>query len=494
MTVASIMLDCLTTLKKEIPELETAYYKQDNAGCYHSGNSIISAKLAGDAVGVDVVRNDFSDPQGGKGVCDRKAATIKGNVGWYVSEGNDVINALQLKTAIESGQGTTGVKASYVAAKPSSTFNIKWDGISLLNNFEHDESGVRVWRAFNVGPGKVVPWANFEGVMKQPEKLEILDSPSQNPSGVPTFKIVRHRHIKKSSVKADFSTESENQDRSCIGEYKPDDMLFPCPEEGCVKTYSRFANLQTHLDTGKHQMMLEQETLYDKAKREYSSKLTEGCSRIPSVQVATQSKSDGLPPLPMGWAPKTIKKKVRFTKKQTEFLTEQFQKGEHSGRKSDPQEVSKAMSLARDQAGERRFQPDEVLTSQQISGFFSRLSAKKRLEVTAAGNEAKASEVSEVDMESFDENEISAEAESHLSVVCANVMRDMAIQHPIVSFDVNICELVQKGRLTTLRVDRLRDMCIDLGLDISGISPQKRKKPFIARLTQLVQECTCSSE
>ena len=43
------------------------------------------------------------------------------------------------------------------------------------------------------------------------------------------------------------------------------------------------------------------------------------------------------------------------------------------------------MSLARDQAGERRFQPDEVLTSQQISGFFSRLSAKKRLEVTAAG-------------------------------------------------------------------------------------------------------------
>ena len=185
---------------------------------------------------------------------------------------------------------------------------------------------------------------------------------------------------------------------------------------------------------------------------------------------------------------------MRFTKKQTEFLTDQFQKGEYSGRKSDPQEVSKTMSLARDQAGGRRFQPDEVLTSQQISGFFSRLSGKKRLEVTAAGNEAKASEVSEVDMESVDEDEISAEAESHLSAVCANVMRDVAIQHPIVSFDLNICELVQKRTLTTLRVDRLRDMCIDLGLDISDISPQKRKKPFIARLTQLVQECICSSK
>jgi len=88
-----------------------------------------------------------------------------------------------------------------------------------------------------------------------------------------------------------FSTESENQDRSSIGKNKPDEMLFSCPEEGCVKGYSRFANLQTHLDTGKHQMMIEQETLYDRAKREYSSKLTEGCSRIPSVQVTVQSNS-----------------------------------------------------------------------------------------------------------------------------------------------------------------------------------------------------------
>ena len=66
-------------------------------------------------------------------------------------------------------------------------------------------------------------------------------------------------------------------------------------------------------------------------------------------------------------------------------------------------------------------------------------------------------------MESADEDEISAEAESHLSAVCANVMRDVAIQHQIVSFDLNICELVQTRTLTTLRVDRLRDICIDLG-------------------------------
>ena len=68
------MQDCLVSLKKEMPELEKAYYKQDYAGCYHSGHAIISAKLAGDIAGVAVVRNHFSDPQGGKGVCDRQAA------------------------------------------------------------------------------------------------------------------------------------------------------------------------------------------------------------------------------------------------------------------------------------------------------------------------------------------------------------------------------------------------------------------------------------
>jgi len=172
----------------------------------------------------------------------------------------------------------------------------------------------------------------------------------------------------------------------------------------------------------------------------------------------------------VGWALKTIKKKVRFTKKQTEFLADQFQKEKPSGRKSDPQEVSKAMSSARDQAGKADFNLMKSLR-------------RSRLVASLA-----------VFQQRSDEDEISAEVESHLSALCANVMRGVAIHHPIVSFDLNICELVQKRTLTALRVDRLRDMCIDLGLDVSDISPQKRKKPYIARLTQLIQECTCSSK
>ena len=90
---------------------------------------------------------------------------------------------------------------------------------------------------------------------------------------------------------------------------------------------------------------------------------------------------DGLSPLKKGWALKT-KKRARFSNKQRQYLTEQFQKGEESGRKCNPQEVSKSLGLGRDQGGARIFHPDEVLTAQQITSFFGRLAAKKQLQET----------------------------------------------------------------------------------------------------------------
>ena len=462
------------------PELERAYFKQDNAGCYYSGNTIISTKLAGDVAGVAVVRNDFSDPQGGKGVCDRQAATIKGNVGRYVNEGNDVVSAQQLKTAIESGQGNT-VKASLCCCedfKHPFMPPIKWDGISLLNNFEYEETGVRAWRAFNVGPGRLIPWSTFEGALQLPKPLEVLDFPSQNASSTaPTFGSVKHRYVKKITVDEESSTASASQ-------YSVDEegqsMLFPCPEEGCVKAYSHFSYLQAHLDTGKHKLALEQETLYDKATRLYSFKLTEGHERIPTLESNVET-GDGSAPLPKGWALKTIKKKTRFTDKQKQFLTEQFQKGEETGRKCDPQQVSKSMGLEKDETGARRFQPDEVLSAQQITGFFGRLAGKKRL-VGITGRES----------DNDDDDEPAGEVEDYQSNLCATVLQDVSLQHPIVSATFNVCELVRKDKLRTLSVDELKRICTDLALELSDVSTNRRKKPFLERLVQVVEECSCA--
>ena len=123
---------------------------------------------------------------------------------------------------------------------------------------------------------------------------------------------------------------------------KDQHMIHPCPEEECVKAYSHFWHLRAHLDTGRHEKVIEHETLHDKVGKLYASKLSEGNARVIILESDFAFASEG-PLLPTGWALKTIsKKKARFTDKQKQFLTEEFNKGEDTGRESNPRQISKA--------------------------------------------------------------------------------------------------------------------------------------------------------
>ena len=62
--------------------------------------------MAGET-GIRVKRVDFSDPQGGKGACDRKAATVKAHVRRYVNEGHNVVTVREFHDAMLSHRGIT---------------------------------------------------------------------------------------------------------------------------------------------------------------------------------------------------------------------------------------------------------------------------------------------------------------------------------------------------------------------------------------------------
>ena len=107
--VLRITENTLRSLKEANPTIDPAlifliFLRQDDAECYH--NSALYT-------GIGVRRVDFSDPQGGKGACDRKAATIKAHVRRYVNEGHDVGNTQEFKTAILSNGGVTGVRVLF---------------------------------------------------------------------------------------------------------------------------------------------------------------------------------------------------------------------------------------------------------------------------------------------------------------------------------------------------------------------------------------------
>ena len=102
---------------------------------------------------------DFSDPQGGKGSCDRKAATIKSHMRRFLNSGHYIETAEQMKSAMESSGGVPGVRVMLCGSqdilKPVA---VKREGVSFINNIEYGSDGMRVWKSYAVGPG---PWNHF---------------------------------------------------------------------------------------------------------------------------------------------------------------------------------------------------------------------------------------------------------------------------------------------------------------------------------------------
>lgn len=160
--VVLIMEHVLQTLKRDHPEIVKAYFRMDNAGCYHSAQTVLSVGVLSQRSGIQVCQIDFSDPQGGKGACDRKAAQIKAHVKSYVNEGFSVLTALDLKKAIESRNGIPGVRAAVIRVNNKSPLPAwKMDGINSLNNFHYSDKEFTVYRAYDIGSGKCYSWQDF---------------------------------------------------------------------------------------------------------------------------------------------------------------------------------------------------------------------------------------------------------------------------------------------------------------------------------------------
>ena len=149
---SSIIEHLLKTIKKESPQIENAYLTSDNAGCYYSGSLLLSLPFIGQQTGIRVLHYDFSEP-------------MKAYIRRWVNEKHNVITAEDMKAALESHEGVKGVRAAVVQvdATKESTAN-KIQVISLLNNFSFEKKGVRVWRAFSIGPGRFLSCTQLEVV------------------------------------------------------------------------------------------------------------------------------------------------------------------------------------------------------------------------------------------------------------------------------------------------------------------------------------------
>lgn len=106
-------------------------------------------------------RYDFSEPQFGKDVCDRIISPLKGALRRYCDEGHDILTASDMYQALQAREvkGTTAVVCEIDRSQ-----SIKVDRISnfsAFHNFSYGAEGVRVSKAYEIGPGKLIPWSQL---------------------------------------------------------------------------------------------------------------------------------------------------------------------------------------------------------------------------------------------------------------------------------------------------------------------------------------------
>ena len=222
--VASIIEHLLKTLKEEYPILKHAFLLSDNAGCYKNGALLLSLPEISARSGIKVLRYDFSDPQAGKDICDRKTAPMQADIKRWVNEKHDVVSAEDMKQVIESHGGLKGCRAAVVEVDISKDVvkDNKIPGISLLNNFQLiEKSGIRSWRAYDIGPGRLLQYRDLQ-ISAQPDtNLKVIE-----PFGELT---------KGKGIVGETSKTSAD--------------IYSCQESGCVLTFKSQQEADAHRET-----------------------------------------------------------------------------------------------------------------------------------------------------------------------------------------------------------------------------------------------------
>ena len=231
------------------------------------------------AVGlITIFRYDFSDPQAGKDVCDSRIATVKSHMRRFINEGNDIKSASDMKSAIDSYGGGKGCQSAVAKVQESCRIMTRHSmtGIQSLNNFSFESTGVRVWKAYGVGPGKPISHAQLKrfGTPQGPTG-QIIGKPVEEPR-LQRFRAItavvegQGRGSPGDTRHATIADRSDRSDRSLPQLTKEPEVQFPCPEEGCIKTYQSFRRLRKHLDVEKHLVKLERESNDDTIKKKWA--------------------------------------------------------------------------------------------------------------------------------------------------------------------------------------------------------------------------------
>jgi hypothetical protein len=244
-SVLSIIEHLLLLIKKRNTSITKAYIRSDEAGCYHNNMLISLLCDLGNRQAIRVVRHDHSEPQSGKDVCDRILCPFKASIRRYCNEGHDIATAEDMHTALKE-RPVSGTTATVCTIEEKNNM-LEIDAItnySKLHNFELTSNELRVWKAFNIGQGKLV---SLEKVVRCP------DGATKLREEVPSFPTSERKFGSKTTAEA----HSEKK--------------YECPEPSCNEEFEKHSDLDFHLNIVGHSTVSYpvKESLYNQFKKDW---------------------------------------------------------------------------------------------------------------------------------------------------------------------------------------------------------------------------------
>ena len=324
----------------------------------------------------------------------------------FLNEGSDVKTASNMKAAIESYGGIKGCYAAVCQVQPSAQTMTKhtMTGVQALHNFSYENGGMRVWRAFDVGPGKFYSAAQLArlGTPQGPTELVTVELFSK-----PTVETGTYQQ--RAEPTRAISEPGPSRELPSPSQIDEDSEMFSCHVAGCIKTFQSFSALQKHLDVGKHMVKLAKESAYDEIKRKWTETCHSAGGGYVRGQTSAKDSEDQSPvgQVELGWALRRTRKSAAFSEKAKSYLVDVFWTGEETGKKATASDVAFRMRSLRDDNGQKMFSKTDWLTEQQIARYFSRLSALNK-----SGQLQRNRSVSMNDEEGADADDLAAEAET----------------------------------------------------------------------------------
>ena len=418
-------------------------------------------------------------------MCDRIISPLKSAVRRYCHEGHDILTASDMYEALQARQvkGTTAVVCE-IDCKQTINVN-RISNFSAFHNFSYGADGLRVSKAYDIGPGKQISWLDL--------KVQCQGLIAVKEANERGFFAVTPRSMK---VPKDESDEKQR--------------LFECKEPGCSHVFATFDDLQDHATFGEHGLIVRpQEGIYDRLRRQWAFKFST-LSLDDSIEKQQPADVEGATPTENwkseceGWAlQKPRSGNTRFAEKVKSFLKDRFDAGTQSGRKADPAKVAADMRKVRNSDGTRRFNRDEWLTKGQVQSFFSRLSALNRkargtdaveVEDDHEGDDGDDDDDDDDGAGAGDDNDLLEEELGYLNEKARNqeiadICNEVGVLHPIMYDGYDLCEQVRLDELSKFTVPTLKEMCKHFELPHKS----KDKKPCLMdKIKQMVRECSCS--